>query len=263
MINQKPLIGELIDYGHPIAEGIAVYCPFYEGRGVRTFDCSGNNYHSAVFSGDAVVWVKDTWKDNHSGWTIDFGATNDFFVIPFRPSQGKLSVACWINFDDLSSSRAIGMHDGANHRLYFGSFVDVPRTEAYFGFGDSFRSDVNHGMSENTWHFLAITGDGTTAKYYVDCVEKDSLTYTWSGTSSHDFYVGQVSNDSHDFDGSLAWLSIWNRCVALDELRYIYQYKDLSFLIGKRRRIIYDEIAAAPGLSIPIAMHHYKMLKAS
>src|ERR1700729_1971261 len=79
--------------GHPLAQGLVLGLPVFEGSGATANDLSG-------YSDNGVLTGGVTWVGGPSGWALKLDGTSGYISIPSSPSlpdgSAPFSVACWV-----------------------------------------------------------------------------------------------------------------------------------------------------------------------
>ncbi len=219
-----------------------------EGSGGQVFDLSGNGNHSINWSG-ALGWDSDKY-----GSVIAFPGSNDFFDVPYRPSVGKLTLLFWVKYT-ATLRGIIGLHDGTR-RFYAGlePVGGVNDGGYYFGFGNSYhQGNVTSEIVANEQVCIAITGDGNTARYWVNGVLKDSFAYTWTGVATSDFRVGEASNGAGDLVGTISHIMIYNRALSPSEVALLHREPFCMFGRVNRPELIVGQIVNLAGSSVALS----------
>jgi hypothetical protein len=129
-----------------------------------------------------------------------FDGLDDATTTTLYPYDGPRTLEYWVNFNSLgvAGQQSIGCHDKNNHRFYAGKTFD---NKVWFGAGNTYHSTVSINIDTGTWYYIVLTADGSTAKFYLDAVEKDSFSYSQTGSSSDRFDIGarQYGTDIVDF----------------------------------------------------------------
>lgn len=224
--------------GHPLAKGLVGCWLFNEGAGRRAFDSSANKNHSGDFNG--LV----NWSRGKLGACLDFAGSNDYFDIGYYPNPSSGTIVYWFNLD-VSSTQVIGSDDGAGHKFFAG--VDWA-WDCFWGAGDTQKKTVASGLGAGdigTWHMIAITADGSTSRFYLDGVEKDSFSYSFSGTSSDAFRIGELSSGIYDVNGRIDHLIIWERPLSKSEIGLLYREPFAMFTRAARPELMYAPVSLA------------------
>ena len=95
-------------------------------------------------------------------------------------------------------------------RFYIGNGVGT-------GVGVSFGNTM-----DNVWHYLVGSWDGTTMKTYKDGVYISQASYSGNPTNGVNLHIGNASDNSYYFDGSIDDVKIYNYALTEDEVREEY-----------------------------------------
>ena len=139
----------------------------YPGSGTTWKDISGKGNHGTLTNGP-------TFDSNNLG-SIDFDGTNDHVVLssPVMTSFSKVSVFCFIKYNDLSHShKIIDMRDASGDGFSFS--MSSPSGDKLFSSLNSSSIVGTKVFSLGEIHSCAVTYDGSTAKLYVDGEEDKS-----------------------------------------------------------------------------------------
>jgi hypothetical protein len=85
-----------------------------------------------------------------------------------------------------------------------------------------YRAKTNSGVLQaNQWQHIAMTGDGSNYKAYINgiSVTLDTKTYVAPPSVSTDFRIGKYTGLNRAYNGSIDELHIWNRCLSQTEIR--------------------------------------------
>ena len=163
------------------------------------YDSTSHNYDGTPLNGaiqDATGKVDGT---------DEFDGVNDSIATTYYPNDGAHTLEFLMNVDSLEGNpdsisgqyyQSVGCHDSQNHRFYGGIFYDTVESESevVFGMGNGYKGGTVEsaatGMSAGTWYYIVVTADGSIARYYLDTIEKDSFTYTQTGSSVDGFHLG-------------------------------------------------------------------------
>jgi len=192
--------------------GCVLYLPGVPGGGNKIYDRSPY--------GNIGTITGAVWKRLPSGlWYLDFDGSDDYVATPYYPDDSAKTFMYWLNCRAISGDYACGVNDGSNHRFYAGIDKDG---NCFFGMGDSSKYTVASGITADNWYLISITGDGLTARYYVNAIEKDNFSYSQSGDSIEPFYVGvlkTLAGVTAKINGLVALPRVCNRVLSPLEIQ--------------------------------------------
>jgi hypothetical protein len=121
-------------------------------------------------------------------------------------------------------------------------------------------------LSLDTWYHLAVSSTNSTVRMYIDgALVASDLAGTASAPTAN-VWIGSVLGSSNFFDGELDDIQVWNREISAREIKSICDDPLLDWRKNTLPLIVAaTSVGGAPptGLGIPIAAHHYKMMRAS
>ena len=174
-------------------------------------DSSTNNF-AITPAGNATQTTFSPHR--HGGYSTYFDGTGDYVTAPsdtsFDFGTGDFTIEMWINIPDATStwqafiSRAYSNNGG--WRLYKNTGDNNLRFYYTDGGSTSFLSAINTGITNNTWHHIAVVRNSSTTTIYVDGVSKTSGTITTSlNPGSYAVEVGSgVVTSSFPVTGNMA-----------------------------------------------------------
>jgi hypothetical protein len=213
--------------------------------GLPPLDYSGYNNHGTNHGA--------TYKDG----SLDFDGGDDYVDTSYKHS-GAGSISFWIKSDSLAGDKLFAGHnDGNNRRFYIG----IAGTDTFYGFGDTYEktgvgNPQPHGMAVGNWYYLTLTGDGSTARYYIDNVEIATLSYSWNaGASANNFYIGAALSGVMTYaNGTIDEVRISKATRSADQIAL---FNDNKYgLYQKVGRPIWS--IPAVGVTIPIFMQNMR-----
>ena len=178
----------------------------YPDSGTTWSDLAGSN-HSTLTNGPV-----------HNDTHMTFDGTNDHAVISNLDAsdfQGGFTFSCWVRFHAISGNNIVFGRHIDNERMYIG----ITGANVKMGIGDNFTTSGAHGMSADRWYNVCVTREGSTNLYFVDLVQKQSTTTSWSGTNSAALHIASMNNsgDSQHLDGDVACVHLYNRTLTTSE----------------------------------------------
>ena len=171
-------------------------------------DLSGNGNNGTYVNGTSTVADSDPTYGGSRCY--DFDGANDDISTPFADtsttSTGVFSMACWVKYDSVAASCGLMSGDMRTGRTGLSMYFDVYNSSRGHGgllnpaVGGQYSGRVHAGDRDTTntgqWYHVAYTGDGSTARIYVDGVEENSAaqTLTTSGAWSYPLRIGSYIN---------------------------------------------------------------------
>ncbi|MDD4924651.1 MAG: LamG domain-containing protein [Dehalococcoidales bacterium] len=163
------------------------------------------------------------------GGALSFDGTDDYVITNLITTTNINTIEAWVKWDSFippsgsDQATVAGVHDGGNNRLYIGVSNDF----IYWGVGNNYHTEsstIPHGMATSTWNHMVITADGSSAKYYINGVEKDSFSYT-PGTNTVKLAIGGMNGSSalqNYLNGIIDEVKVYSRALSPAEVRYHY-----------------------------------------
>jgi hypothetical protein len=249
---QKPPLGSLINWSHPLSRGLMGCWLMNEGSGNRISDLSGNGNHGILMNGPL-------WVPGKVGQALSFNGVDDSVNLGNHPSlnlPNAFTIAVWVNQTSLVNWSGIISKSNINYLLLIGQPGTPYLVAQVGGIEKNTGSGTETILPNNEWHFLVGTFDGTYLRYYYDGVREGLETATGGNvdTTTADAYISDWDY-SNKFNGLIDGVRIYNRALSAKEIRWLYAQPYAMF---ERRPVWMDYVAAAGGLSIPVAMDHYR-----
>lgn len=130
--------------------------------------------------------------------------------------------AWWAKFSYSNSTMMWGYSNGNRLNLYIASNTFCLNTGD--GVSNPFSgvtvSTTQYG--DNNWHHFAITGDGTTAKLYIDGEFKANATTYKPITGTNISFNGWDSSTSYNFNGCLSDFRFYSTPLSTDAIKQLY-----------------------------------------
>lgn len=227
MYNQKPLLGTLPNYAHPLTPNVGAWL-FNENSGNKVFDLSGNGNHGTFGAGTAAP----TWVLGRTGSALEFDGTEDYVNIPSSS-----------DFDLATGTISFWTKKKTADTEYIFSVIQLPNTD-YFHIvltgapTGKINVEIEDGNVKKTtlytdslrildtnWHHIVVTQNGTEMSIYIDGVKS-----TVTGTNS-DYFLDHLTAWSVDigrarealyYDGIINDVMIYNRALSASEIRQLY-----------------------------------------
>ena len=228
---QKPFLGQQIDWSNPLSKGLVAGWWFNEGTGNIVNDFSGN--------GNTGMCVADThFVPGKFGPALSFDGTGDYVNCGtssiFNITNTPLTIIAWIN----STARAnaveyniVGKGDTGGNRSYWLRVLGATTTARLrFGTIENYIYNATGvDMHDGLWHQAAgVYGGGSDYRIY-----KDGLQIPHAGTPSVGFEnstepltIGGQFDDGvliAPYNGQIGHVLIFNRALSASEIAELYR----------------------------------------
>ena len=229
---QKPVLGNWINWGNPLSNSLVGYWLMNEGGGNKVYDSSGNRNNGTLSGPD--------WIAGKFGPALDINS-GDVITVPNSAVlniTAKLSLCAWVKIEVIpGASETYGVICKASNIAT--DEVQYSWTIGQFGPSDSLLNFVyksggswyphvsTSALGLNVWYHIVATYDGTNVKIYINGVLDNTIgagTSTLS-TSSHDVLFGTSRTDGYYAED----LQIDNTCIfnyALSAFEVAQLYSD-------------------------------------
>lgn len=218
----KPILGQQINWGHPLSKGLVGFWLMNEGTGNKVYDLSNNNNDGTL---DGASWVT-----SDKGYAIDFDGTDDTITMQHTDDLilNAFSIVLRIRTDQVASdSYMISHYDGTsqdgfyirfdnNGLMYFVVFVG--------GSPGICNSDVGV-QATDTWFNIVATRDvsGFMQLYIDGKVQSTTDTQAGEIDSSAVLRLGTDYSGANDLDGKINYFYLYNRALTILEIQQLYR----------------------------------------
>jgi len=239
IFHQKPLLGQQINWSHPLARGLVACWLMNEGSGNRIYDLSGNK-NDGIFVGDTK------WVSGETGQALKFDRAYD--SVSINRDLGvytNISISAWIKYDNEADFKTIvGSYSSSTPPIWF--VIALNDIKLYRG-----NYSESYSLHSNIWYHVVGIVEGIDAtkdaEIYVNgvkVVDTDNIAGDM-GADKGNFRIGQLEQ-AHFFGGIIDEVRIWNRALSSIEVAYLYREPYAMF----EQALIWP-MAVAGGLSIP------------
>lgn len=205
----------------PFDSKLILHWAFDEGSGTTTDDNSENN-NTGTISGAA------NWTTNGKvGAAIACnGSASLVRGTAVKRWNNELTMSAWVNHNNLVNIQRYITVSGEVMSLRLNS----GKLEMFIKTGGVIKTiSASNYLTANQWYFVVGTWDGTTARLYVDGVEKTNLAI--SGKLNYKVITTVVaSSNSEPMNGYLDELKIYNYALSKEEVQ-------ASFMISKNTQV--------------------------
>ena len=192
---------------------------FNEGSGQVATDSQGNNDgrlgNTAAAEGTDPVWTNDAQR----GSVLTFDGSNDYVGDIGLGPAGSFSVAGWVKADSSGQTGDQAIYATANGtqiRLGVDGGDFGSRIYLHAGGTNDYVQTGAGTWTEDSWHHLAGTWDGGTARIYLNGVELATTTVgTPSDPTAETARIGKLpSGDFWQFPGAIDDLRVYDDAIS-------------------------------------------------
>jgi hypothetical protein len=201
-----------------VTDGLVLYL---DAANQRSYPKSGTTWSDLSASGYTGTLYNDpTFNSNNRG-AIVFDGSNDYCLVTdwqiltgnahytYNVFFVKYSNANsnWVSYGTSSTSRAnqCGIFSGTLGALNYGNDTGVSASS----------------VSNDNWHMLTVTHNGSTTTVYIDGIYGTSKSTTYNFASSN-LNIGRAYTGGYYANISLGHVQIYNRALTGDEVRQNY-----------------------------------------
>ena len=207
-------------------------------------DLSGNYYHGSAsnitydYNGTASNVTYTTGK---FGKGAAFNGSNSQISTSSFASLSQVSISMWVNMPDISQQAGLIARYGTNREFAIYMYSGTLTASIYYNGNNGNATQVTAStyMSNDTWHHIAYTANGSTApKLYIDNVEVGSPQYTDSTrcayyTSSEPLDIGHFAGISaYNYEGKIDQVRLFDKELSVGEINSLYNETATSAALG-------------------------------
>ena len=244
---------------------LAAYWPFWEGSGDKTYDLSGYENHGTLKN-------SPVWNLGEKGVVLDLDGTNDYVEVPNSDSlefgTSDFTISAWIYRESSDASHMIvdkrNTADGGDGYLMGVHRFNIVHIYLKVGVATAEIASLST-INNNKWYFIAGVFDrDANGRIYINgTLDNSGSISATSGSISNGgrLAIGDHSPDITSswgcFNGLIGGVRMYNEALTDQHIGFFYSepFFDLYSISPPK----YFFVSAPPaGLSIPVAMHHYK-----
>ena len=201
--------------------GLVLWLKFNEGSGNIAYDSSFYNNQGTIYGA--------TWTDGKFGKALSFDGVDDYVEISSPSGISKhtqLTLALWTyivgpNSENIDEVLFVSHPDSAHFKLQY--FYNEKKVRFVFYDGSNSAYYIQFFSLDNSWHFITVTANGSTACLYIDaklkgCVDISSIT----GGTPTVLRIGAYSSTVAHTNGTIDQVRIYNRALSEEEIKMLY-----------------------------------------
>jgi hypothetical protein len=203
-------------YFDAMDEGLAFHYPFNEGGNSTAFDKSLNGLNGILNGTVQYISTGST-----AGGSLNF--TDGYVENGYDPKDGPKTMAYWVNFDTVSTGDYQLMGTQEIPAYFYSGIANGGQGYYYAG---NVGGTVNYTFAADKWYHIVLTMDsagGGTSRYYVNGIQRDSKSYSSSGNSTVDFWIGKLHGaNTYPFNADINDFRYYERQLSDDEIYNLY-----------------------------------------
>lgn len=200
-----------------LADGLVAYYPFDDGTAV---DASGSNNDGVLVGSPPPAPAL-----GKVGSAIDFDGNNAVEVANFSVSSAALTVALWVNADDVSALNRVFEHAWDTTGV-FGAYLDSGTINTIFKSTVGGMTTQSASITAGRMYHIVMVYDGATAYLYVNAALADSsLENKTLKSASGKLYIG--ASPGFNFAGLVDDFRVYDWALSAAQVLELYNYRGL------------------------------------
>lgn len=173
-------------------------------------------------------------------YSLDTTTNNGYLTLPNLYLNSKFTISCWVKFINHSSWARVFDFGTAQSGSDYGIGIATSDTNGTLyvfgrsGGGASLPDTIVATVGLNTWYHMAVTIDGTSAKFYLNGQLTSSFTIT-NSIGGRVYSYNYIAKSNWSADGySRKYISdfrIYNNALSADDIKEIYD--SITFIDSK------------------------------
>lgn len=222
--NLKPTF-PILQKGNPLVRGLIGAWIFFEAKGNKAFDLSGNKNHGTLMNMPTSAWVSSVF-----GGSLDFSGSDDHVTVG-NYILTKISVSIWVKFHGLAVNQSIISAGPVVARGDWNIRKNNITNKISFGLhngGNWVGSTFDTGVVIDKWYHIVATwdnsGDAGNVRIYQDGVPASIFGSGVTGsTAPEDWVVGARGATVDPLNGQIDDVRVYNRVLSAKEIKQIYR----------------------------------------
>lgn len=205
---------------NPIPGGCVLFLPLW-ALGGPIFNSIDSYGHHCGTQND-VTKASDGWEFGGVDGSISVPST----VTLFDFTSGAFSAVMGINIDDLTAIRCLISRGEATTDGWYWHIRNAGDCRLFTNQDGATQQTIadEGAVTTNTWYTVGFSRSGAAVTLYVDGVDVNATpgNHTNPLTAARDFSIGLRNNSSEDYDGTIAFVLVYNRALSTTEHLHIH-----------------------------------------
>ena len=199
-----------------------------------------------------------TYVTGKFGKAASYDGSGDQITASNFASLSQVGISMWVNMPNISQQAGLIARYGTNREFAIYMYSGNLTASIYYNGNNGNATQVTAStyMSNNTWHHIAYTANGSTApKLYIDGSEVGTPQHTDAAkcayyTSSEPLDIGHFANNSsYNYEGKIDQVRIFSKELSPGEVNSLYNETTTTAALGT--------------ISNPSTIAYYKMQDAT
>ena len=185
-----------------------------------------------------------TYVTGKFGKAASYDGSGDQITASSFQSLSQVGISMWVNMPDISQQAGLITrypNSGSTREFAIYMYSGTLTASIYYNGNNGNATQVTAStyMSNDTWHHIAYTANGSTApKLYIDGVEVGSAQYTDAAkcayyTSSESLRIGHFAGISaYDYEGKIDQVRIFDSALSPGQVNSLYNETATSAALG-------------------------------
>lgn len=217
MYHQKPLLGQQIDWSHPLSKRLVACWVMNEGSGDRVSDLSGNN-HNGMFGGSVSWGVQHIDFPGGNSDNVNFGTT-DFNI------TNQMSIAMRLKWDHVDSNEMLFMKadEWGNANCHWVLRCNIAGRLTFGDLTNDAQKNTD-AWTKSVWFDLVVTYDNGAVRFFNDAAELvlDDSTASLGSKSSAVARLGNGYAQLMGFTGDIEYVYLYNYALTPQKIQQLH-----------------------------------------
>ena len=199
-------------------QGLMAYWPFDEGEGDIIFDETGNGNDAGLYGPE--------WTEGKRSFALRFDGVDDNVMIPHSASlmpTDAITLAAWVKIEGPAEGH-YGIIGKSGYRSGYRLLIHGTTKKVVFQLTGEKGYSVwsSTAVTDDQWHFIVATYDGSKMKLYIDGV-KDPSEKERQGPLDVNTNSVMIGKPQYAFNGLIDEVRIYHRALSEREIKGLFR----------------------------------------